>query len=106
VFLVLKLSYEAYGGMAEKEMMKICEKIREKWDVMHISMAHRIGEVGIRESSIIIAISSVHRKSGLEAVHFAIDQVKANVPVWKREWYEDGSVWKENEEWRKNHKCC
>jgi molybdopterin synthase catalytic subunit len=44
-------------------------------------------------------------QESLEAVHFAIDELKATVPVWKREYYEDGSVWKENAEWRRTHKC-
>jgi molybdopterin synthase catalytic subunit len=102
---VLKLEYEAYVPMAEKEMKKICDKIRSKWDVVHIAIYHKIGEVPIGQTSVIIAISSVHRSDSLEAVHYAIDELKATVPVWKREYYEDGSVWKENEEWRKTHKC-
>lgn len=60
---VVRLEYEAYDAMANKEMLKICDQIREKWhSVKHIAIYHRIGEVKILESSIIIAISSPHRK--------------------------------------------
>eukprot|EP01128_Nolandella_sp_AFSM9_P005381 TRINITY_DN2585_c0_g1_i1.p2 TRINITY_DN2585_c0_g1~~TRINITY_DN2585_c0_g1_i1.p2 ORF type:complete len:149 (+),score=28.33 TRINITY_DN2585_c0_g1_i1:308-754(+) len=97
---VLKLFYEAYAPMAVKEMHKICHTIRERWDVGNVAMYHKVGEVPIGEASVIIAISSVHRLDGLEAVHFAIDELKASVPVWKKEYYEDGSVWKGNAECR------
>jgi len=101
---VLKLEYEAYKPMAEKELQKICDQIRSKWDVFHIAMYHKTGEVPIGEASVIIAISSVHRESGLQAVHWAIDELKATVPIWKKEYYEDGSVWKGNAECRHHKK--
>lgn len=66
----------------------------------------RIGDVPIQEASVIIAISSTHRASGLSAVPFAIDALKADVPIWKKEVYENDqpSVWKENSEcmWSKS----
>eukprot|EP01121_Diplochlamys_sp_Union-15-3_P001718 TRINITY_DN11497_c0_g1_i3.p1 TRINITY_DN11497_c0_g1~~TRINITY_DN11497_c0_g1_i3.p1 ORF type:complete len:150 (-),score=14.20 TRINITY_DN11497_c0_g1_i3:116-565(-) len=103
---VIKLEYEAYVPMAEAKMKKIIEEIRRKWkDIIHVALYHRIGEVPLQESSVIVIISSVHRRDGLEAVHYAIDEIKAVVPIWKREYYEDGSTWKENEEWRHKHKC-
>lgn len=96
---VLRLEYEAYNSMAEKKMKEICQLIRQKWDVQKIAMVHRIGVVPLTEASIIIAISSPHRKESLEAVHFAIDTLKATVPIWKKEIYEDeSSTWKENKE--------
>lgn len=101
--LVLKLEYEAYIPMAEKEMKKICIEIREKWNVIKISMIHRIGVVDIGKESIVIAISSVSRSDSLQAVQYAIDNIKFSVPVWKKEFYEDGSIWKENAETR--HTC-
>merc|ERR1712110_584943 len=70
-----------------------------KWpDLHHIGIYHRLGQVGPCEASVIIAISSAHRKESLEAVQFAIDELKATVPIWKKELYEDGSEWKENKE--------
>ena len=82
---VVKLEYEAYDTMAIKEMKKICDQIREKWkSVKNIAIYHRIGEVPTKQSSIIIAISSPHRKDSLEAVNYCIDQVKTTVPIWKK----------------------
>jgi molybdopterin synthase catalytic subunit len=82
---VVKLEYEAYDTMAIKEMKKICDQIREKWkSVKHIAIYHRIGEVPTKKSSIIIAISSPHRKDSLEAVNYCIDRVKMTVPIWKK----------------------
>ncbi|XP_077989221.1 molybdopterin synthase catalytic subunit-like [Glandiceps talaboti] len=96
---VTKLEYEAYKPMAEKEILKICQQIRVKWDVENIAVVHRIGVVPVTEASVIIAISSAHRKEALEAVHYSIDTLKTTVPIWKKEVYADGSNnWKENKE--------
>jgi len=90
--------------MAEKELHKICNQVRSKWDVTHIAMYHKTGLVPIGDASVIIAISSVHRGDGLEAVRYAIDELKATVPIWKKEFYSDGSIWKGNAECRHTHK--
>jgi len=96
---VIKLEYEAYVPMAKKKLTELCNRLRVKWDdLYHIAIYHRLGKVGPCEASVIIAISSAHRKASLEAVHFAIDELKATVPIWKKELYEDGSEWKENKE--------
>merc|ERR1712117_649651 len=85
--------------MAEKELQKLCERVRERWDVEKIAIFHRTGVVPLGEASVVIAISSAHRKESLEAVHFAIDDLKATVPIWKKEVYTDGTnSWKENKE--------
>ncbi|KAK6180489.1 hypothetical protein SNE40_012635 [Patella caerulea] len=98
---VTRLEYEAYIPMARKKMLEICGMVREKWKVGNIAIVHRIGVVPVKEASIIIAISSAHRRESLESVHFAIDTLKATVPIWKKEIYEDGSnSWKENTEWK------
>lgn len=82
---VTRLEYEAYDTMALKEMKKICDQIRVKWkSIKHIAIFHRTGEVKIEKSSIIIAISSPHRKDSLEAVNYCIDEVKITVPIWKK----------------------
>ncbi|KNC83884.1 molybdopterin converting factor, subunit 2 [Sphaeroforma arctica JP610] len=95
---VVRLEYEAYGTMAEKQMKIICATLREKFSVINIAIAHRIGVVPVRETSVIIAVSSAHRIDSLQAVHYGIDAVKELVPIWKKEFYADGSVpeWKEN----------
>lgn len=105
---VLRLEYEAYVPMAEKEMRTIAHLIRLKWpEVIKVAIVHRIGPVLLGEASVVIAVSSPHRRDALEAVDWAIDELKATVPVWKKEFYEDGEVWKENAECRFSRpRCC
>lgn len=96
---VKSLEYEAYIPMAEKELKKICSTIREKWPtIKHICIMHRLGIVRVTEASVIIAISSVHRKESLEAVQYCIDSLKSTAPIWKKELYDEGGSWKENKE--------
>lgn len=102
---VLRLEYEAYVPMAEQELLKICAEARRRWRLTKVALVHRIGLVPIGEASVVVAVSSVHRKDSLEAVHFCIDTLKETVPIWKKEVYEDGGeVWKSNVEDGK--KCC
>ncbi|CAO1411776.1 unnamed protein product [Diamesa serratosioi] len=87
---VISLEYEAYEGMAKKEMSSICYEVRQRWpDVKNIAIYHRLGLVPVKEASVVIAISSPHRQSGLEAVPFTLDELKKSVPVWKKENYKD-----------------
>lgn len=96
---VIKLEYEAYESMALKEMMNICIKIRAKWNIESIAIYHRVGEVPISKASVVIAVSSPHRTDSLKAVEYAINELKASVPIWKKEVYETGETqWKENKE--------
>ncbi|XP_072814807.1 molybdopterin synthase catalytic subunit isoform X3 [Vicugna pacos] len=81
---VISLEYEAYLPMAENEIRKICIDIRQKWPVRHIAVFHRLGLVPVSEASIVIAVSSAHRAAALEAVSYAIDTLKARVPIWKK----------------------
>lgn len=97
---VIKLEYEAYESMALNEMLNICTKIRSQWNVEGIAIYHRTGEVPISKASVVIAISSPHREESLKAVEYAIDTLKASVPIWKKEIYETGdSQWKKNKEY-------
>jgi len=68
--------------------------------VARVAIGHRTGTVLVGEASVIIAVSSAHRAAALEAVHWAIDELKATVPIWKKEFFVDGSTWKENAESR------
>jgi len=98
---VIKLEYEAYDTMAIKAKTKICDEMRAKWnEIKHIAIYHRLGVVPVKESSVIIAVSSPHRITSLEAVHYAIDELKRSVPIWKKEVYEEQTegTWKENRE--------
>ncbi|KAI9025692.1 Molybdopterin synthase catalytic subunit [Hyaloraphidium curvatum] len=97
---VLRLEYEAYVPMALKEMMKLCSEARERWpELVHVAVDHRIGVVPVREPSVVIAVSSPHRRDAIAACEWLIDELKARVPIWKKEWYEgEDSAWKMNAE--------
>ncbi|KAJ2515363.1 Molybdopterin synthase catalytic subunit [Coemansia sp. RSA 1939] len=95
---VVRLEYEAYETMAKKEWHKIVGEAREKYHILGTVMHHRVGEVSVGQTSVIIAVSSAHRADAINAVHFLIDSLKARLPVWKKELLDDGSdTWKENE---------
>ena len=90
---VVRLEYEAYEGMAEAEMARIADELRAKHDLHEIAIHHRVGVVGIGETSVVIAISAPHRAAALEACREAIDTLKQTVPLWKKEVYEGGEEW-------------
>lgn len=88
------LEYEAHEPMAEAKMCEIAAEVRRRWpDVKRVAIAHRIGRLEIGESSVLIAVSSPHRRQAFEACQFAIDTLKQTVPIWKKEYFEDGEVW-------------
>lgn len=95
---VVSLEYEAYQPMAKKQLELLADDIREKWpNVEHVVLQHRLGLVPVTESSVIVCVSSPHRADSLAAVSYGIDALKAKVPIWKKEVYEDGTKsWKEN----------
>ncbi|OVA03910.1 Molybdopterin biosynthesis MoaE [Macleaya cordata] len=95
---VLELRYEAYVPMAERQIKSICSSARISWNLDTIAVAHRLGPVPVGETSVFIAISSVHRADALDACKYVIDEIKASVPIWKKEVYTNGEVWKENSE--------
>lgn len=105
---VVSLEYEAYDSMATKSLTQICDGLRSKWsDIKNIAIYHRLGLVPVKEASVIIAVSSPHRQTSLEAVALAIEQLKATVPIWKKEMYRqdaEGTTtadeWKANAEWQ------
>lgn len=90
---VLRLDFEAYEPMAISEMRKIAVLAREKWPVQKIAIHHRVGSLVIKEVAVVIAVSTPHRKAAFEACEFAIDTLKETVPIWKKEFFEDGEVW-------------
>ena len=96
-----RLEYECYAPMALKKMRELCGLMRGRWEVENIHIAHRTGIVAVGESSVIIAVSSAHRVASLEATRWCIDELKATVPIWKKEFFEGGEVWKENETQRR-----
>ena len=90
---VLYLEYEAYEEMALKEMEKIRREIESEWHIQDMAIAHRIGRVDIGEISLVVAIASPHRKEAFLACHQAVDRLKESVPIWKKEFFEDGFHW-------------
>ncbi len=90
---VLRLEFEAYEPMALKELEKIAKSIQERWDCLAISIHHGLGVLQIGEVAVAIAISCPHRKAAFEACAYAIDTLKETVPIWKKEYFEDGEVW-------------
>ncbi len=90
---VLVLEYEAYPEAAERALERIGAEIREKWDVEGVAITHRTGRLTIGEVSVGIAVSSAHRSEAFEACRHAIERIKQIVPIWKKEFYEDGETW-------------
>ncbi len=90
---VLHLDYEAYPGMAERVMEEIARELAAKYDLLGIAITHRIGRVGIGETSVVIAVSAPHRRAALAACAQGIDELKERVPLWKKEVYEGGEEW-------------
>jgi molybdopterin synthase catalytic subunit len=90
----VRLEYEAYAPMAVATMQQIGDEIGERWQGALCAISHRIGVVGLAETSVVIAVSSPHRDSCYEASRYAIERLKQIVPIWKKEIWEDGSEWK------------
>ncbi|MCA0755009.1 molybdenum cofactor biosynthesis protein MoaE [Paenibacillus sp. N4] len=88
------LEYEAYAPMAVATMRQIGEEIAGRWNGALCAISHRIGAVGLAETSVVIAVSAPHRDSCYEASRYAIERLKQIVPIWKKEIWEDGSEWK------------
>ena len=90
---VIALDYEAYPEMAEKELARLGEDAKKKWQICRMAIVHRIGSVQITEPSVIIAVSAAHREAAFAACRFAIEEIKKTVPIWKKEVYEGGEIW-------------
>jgi MoaE-MoaD fusion protein len=87
------LEYEAFEGMAEREMARIAEELKGRYDLHDVAIHHRVGRVDIGERSVVIAVSAPHRGDALAACKDAIDTLKETVPLWKKEVYEGGEEW-------------
>lgn len=90
---VLSLDYEAYPEMAEKELKRLGEEARKRWNIQRMAIVHRVGRVEITEPSVIIAVSAAHRDDAFQACRYAIEEIKKSVPIWKKEVFEGGEVW-------------
>jgi len=92
---VLQLEYDAYAEMAEKKLADVAAEIKDQWGLTDVSIVHRIGKLEIGEAAVVIAVGAPHRKEAFEACQYAIDRIKEYVPIWKKEYFEDGEVWVE-----------
>jgi molybdopterin synthase catalytic subunit len=91
----LYLEYDAYPEMAEGELRRIGEEIRQRWrSIREVAIVHRIGRLEIGETIVVITVSSPHRREVFHATHYAIDRLKEIVPIWKKEVGLNGTVWK------------
>ena len=93
----LHLVYEGYETMALKKLEEIGIFVRQAWDIGCIAIVHRLGHLDIRETSVAVIVTSAHRRAAFDACHYAIDKLKKVVPIWKKEFFEDGEVWIEGQ---------
>ncbi len=90
---VIALEYEAYEEMAEDVMAGIAEELQERYELCKVAISHRLGRVEVGETSVAIAVSARHRQDALAACADAIESLKAQVPLWKKELYDGGEEW-------------
>ncbi len=98
----LYLEYESYEQMALKQMEALCEQAMEKFQVRDAVIVHRLGQLQIGEVSVLIVVASAHRGPAFEACRWLIDTLKRTVPIWKKEYFEDGAVWADGEAFPEN----
>jgi molybdopterin synthase catalytic subunit len=89
---VLRLEYETYAKMAERQLKRLVEEIKRRWGA-RAAIAHRVGNVEVGQISVIIVVSSPHRAEAFEGCRYAIERIKEVAPIWKKEVYEDGEEW-------------
>src|ERR1700730_11179887 len=93
----LYLKYEAYEPMALAKIQEIAAQLHNQFPIHRVVMVHRLGRLEIGETSVYIAVSAAHRAAAFDACRDAIDTLKCTVPIWKKEYFEDGSVWADGE---------
>ena len=94
----LYLEYEAYEPMAIREMKKLVEISKGKFEISNVGIVHRLGKLEISETSVVISVAAPHRKAAFAACEWLIRELKRTVPIWKKEVYDDGDEWVEGEE--------
>lgn len=90
---VVDIRYSAFKEMAEKELERIVAEVKQKWPLGEVAVVHRTGKLQIGDISVLIAVSSHHRKESFEACRHIIETLKKTVPIWKEEFYETGKAW-------------
>jgi molybdopterin synthase catalytic subunit len=89
----LYLEYESYEDMALKQLEELATRAKEQFAIRHLAIVHRLGRIEIGESSVLISVFSAHRAAAFDACRWVIDTLKRTVPIWKKEFFEDGAVW-------------
>ena len=90
---VTRLEYEAYDAMAVKKLREVRDSLRADYGIADIAIAHRTGPVAVGQISLVVAVASPHRREAFDACHEAVNRIKTTVPIWKKEWFADGSRW-------------
>jgi molybdopterin synthase catalytic subunit len=91
---VTGLTYEAYESEALRRLQAVADETRRRWpEVERLALLHRIGELELSETSVVVVASAPHRAEAFEAARYAIDTLKETVPIWKREHWAEGSDW-------------
>jgi len=93
----LYLDYESYEAMALQQMESLAAEVRERFAVRGASIVHRLGRLEIGETSVLIVVAAAHRGGAFDACRWIIDTLKKTVPIWKKEYFEDGAVWADGE---------
>lgn len=95
---VMHLEYQCYEKMAIKTMGVILHKSKSQFDILNVCIQHRTGVVCVGEASVVVVVTSVHRADAYRANEWIMNEIKKTVPIWKKEIYVDGEIWKENSE--------
>ena len=90
---VIHLDFEAYDAMAIRQMEIVAEQAQAKWPLEKLVMIHAVGAKQPGVPVVVVGVSSAHREASFEACRFLIDELKKTVPIWKKEFYEDNSIW-------------
>ncbi len=93
----LYLDYEGYEPMALKQLRELAEQALQKFAVRDVAIVHRLGRLELGETSVAIVVASAHRGAAFDACRWIIDTLKKTVPIWKKEYFEDGAVWADGE---------
>jgi len=93
----LYLDYEAYEEMALGELESLASQALRQFEIRDVAIVHRLGRLEIGETSVLIVVVSAHRAAAFEACRWLIDTLKRTVPIWKKEYFEDGAVWADGE---------
>jgi molybdopterin converting factor subunit 1 len=93
----LYLDYEAYEDMALQQMDGLAEQALRQFQIRDVALVHRLGRLKIGETSVLIVVASAHRAAGFDACRWLIDTLKRTVPIWKKEYFQDGAVWADGE---------